>query len=84
MTYTSNKILNNVSYSHKVDFLTTEKLAGFKMKSWQVFKQKVGRFYPKNRVPPLIQKFIAGLFLHVGVPSQSLTAIIKGAEKYTL
>ena len=52
MTYTSNKILNNVSYSHKVDFLTTEKLAGFKMKSWQVFKQKVGRFYPKNRVPP--------------------------------
>ena len=61
MTYTSNKILNNVSYSHKVDFLTTEKLAGFKMKSWQVFKQKVGRFYPKNRVPPLIQKFIAGL-----------------------
>ena len=31
MTYTSNKILNNVSYSHKVDFLTTEKLAGFKM-----------------------------------------------------
>ena len=61
MTYTSNKILNNVSYSHKVDFLTTEKLAGFKMKSWQVFKQKVGRFYPKNRVPPLVQKFIAGL-----------------------
>ena len=61
MTYTSNKILNNVSYSHKVDFLTTEKLAGFKMKSWQVFEQKVGRFYPKNRVPPLIQKFIAGL-----------------------
>ena len=52
MTYTSNKILKNVSYSHKVDFLTTEKLAGFKMKSWQVFKQKVGRFYPKNRVPP--------------------------------
>ena len=63
MTYTSNKILKNVSYSHKVDFLTTEKLAGFKMKSWQVFKQKVGRFYPKNRVPPLIQKFIAGLYI---------------------
>ena len=61
MTYTSNKILSNVSYSHKVDFLTTENLAGFKTKSWQVFKQKVGRFYPKNRVPPLIQKFIAGL-----------------------
>ena len=61
MTYTNNKILKNVSYSHKVDFLTTEKLAGFKMKSWQVFKQKVGRFYPKSRVPPLIQKFIAGL-----------------------
>ena len=56
------KILNNVSYSHKVSFLTTEKLAGFKTKSWQVFEQKVGRFYSKNRVPPLIQKFIAGLF----------------------
>ena len=52
MTYTSNKILKNVSYSHKVDFLTTEKLAGFKMKSWQVFKQKVGRFYPKKKGPP--------------------------------
>ena len=60
MTETS-QILNNVSYSHKVNFLTTEKLAGFKTKSWQVFEQKVGRFYAKNRVPPLIQKFIAGL-----------------------
>ena len=67
MTYTSNKILNNVSYSHKVDFLTTEKLVGFKMKSWQVFKQKVGRFYPKNRPPPLIQKFIAGLRARLGI-----------------
>ena len=51
MTETS-QILNNVSYSHKVNFLTTEKLAGFKTKSWQVFEQKVGRFYAKNRVPP--------------------------------
>ena len=29
MTYTSNKILSNVSYTHAVDFLTTEKVGRF-------------------------------------------------------
>ena len=29
MTYTSNKILSNVSYTHEVDFLTTEKVGRF-------------------------------------------------------
>ena len=29
MTYTSNKILSNVSYTHKVDFLTAEKVGRF-------------------------------------------------------
>ena len=29
MTYTSNKILSNVSYTHKVDFLTPEKVGRF-------------------------------------------------------
>ena len=41
--------------------LTTKKLVAMKTKSWQVLEQKVGRFDPKKRVPPLIQKFIAGL-----------------------
>ena len=82
MTYTSNKILKNVSYSHKVDFLTTEKLAGFKMKSWQVFKQKVGRFYPKKKLkkgPPPNSKIHSrpGLFMFIGVAS------IRGFTPYT-
>ena len=42
--------------------LTTKKLVAINTKSWQVLGQKVGRFDPKKRVPPLIQKFIAGLY----------------------
>ena len=51
-----------VSYSDEgLKGLENEKVISFENENLAGFRKKVGRFDPKKRVPPLIQKFIAGL-----------------------
>ena len=57
----SSKKIFNIYLRTKSWQLGNGKLAGFETKSWKVFDPKVGKFYPKKRVPALTQKFIARL-----------------------
>ena len=53
-----------MSYSDEgLKGLENEKVISFENENLAGFRKKVGRFDPKKRVPPLIQKFIAGLFV---------------------